>query len=85
MPTTENTLPRPEFVTSYYFTPQWTLKLGYQYERYAEKDFTTDGIPPSGWRFPHHHWQADARSIVLGAQHPPYEVHIVAFTLEYKF
>ncbi len=29
--------------------------------------------------------QADARSILLGAQHPPYEAHIVAFTLAYKF
>jgi MtrB/PioB family decaheme-associated outer membrane protein len=86
VPTTKNALQIFNVVGSYYLTPQWTLKLGYQYERYSETDFTTDGIAPPLAALPVSPLaQADARSIVLGAQHPPYEVHIVAFTLTYKF
>jgi opacity protein-like surface antigen len=69
-----------------FLTPNWTLKLGYQYERYEEEDFTADGIAPALAGLPVSALgQADARTILLGAQHPPYEAHIVAFTLGYKF
>ena len=86
VPNTKNALQIFNVVGSYYLTPQWTLKLGYQYERYSETDFTTDGIAPPLAALPVSPIsQADARSIVLGAQHPPYEVHIVAFSLKYKF
>jgi len=69
-----------------FLTPNWTLKLGYQYERYQEEDFTTDGISPALAGLPVSAiGQSDARTIFLGAQHPPYEVHVVAFTLGYKF
>ena len=30
-------------------------------------------------------YAADLRSIILGAQHPPYEAHIGALSLVYKF
>ncbi len=77
-------------VARYFLTPHWTLKLGYQYERYEEKDFTTDGIGPSlaNIALPADVTApaaADVRSITLGAQHPNYEAHIVAFTVGYKF
>ncbi len=86
VPNTKNALQIFNVVGSYYLTPQWTLKLGYQYERYSETDFTTDGIAPPLAALPVSPLaQADARSIVLGAQHPPYRVHIVAFSLTYKF
>jgi opacity protein-like surface antigen len=85
VPTTENKFHVLNAVTSFYLTPQWTLKLGYQYERYAEKDFTTDGVSPSLANFTTNTAAADVRSIVLGAQHPNYEAHIVAFSVGYKF
>jgi len=73
-------------VARYFLTPNWTLKLGYQYERYDEKDFTTDGIPQALAGLPVSAIsQADARSIILAGTHPPYEAHIVAFSLAYKF
>lgn len=71
-------------VARLFLTPNWTLKLGYQYERYEEKDFTTNGVSPALAALPVLS-AADARSIILGAQHPPYEAHIVAFSLGYKF
>ena len=70
-------------VARYFLTPNWTLKLGYQYERYEETDFTTDGIPQSLANLGLS--TADVRTIILGAQHPPYEAHIVAFSLGYRF
>ena len=85
VPTTENQFHVLNAVTSFHLTPQWTLKLGYQYERYTEKDFTTDGVSPSLANFTTNTSAADVRSIVLGAQHPPYEAHIVAFSVVYKF
>lgn len=69
----------------WYLTPQWTVKLGYQYERYWENDFTTDGVSPSLAKFQGTINVGDIRSIVLGAQHPSYEAHIVALSLAYKF
>ncbi|HLB11821.1 MAG TPA: MtrB/PioB family decaheme-associated outer membrane protein, partial [Dehalococcoidia bacterium] len=73
-------------VARYFLTPNWTLKLGYQYERYDEEDFTTDGIPQALAGLPVSAIaQADARTIVLGFQHPSYEAHIVALTLGYRF
>jgi hypothetical protein len=86
VPTTKNTFHIFNAVARYFLTPQWLLKLGYQYERYAETDFTTDGIAPPLAALPVTPIStADARSIILGAQHPPYEVHIVALTLGYRF
>ncbi len=90
VPTTENKFHIFNVVTRYSLTPQWTMKLGYQYERYEEKDFTTDGIGPSLANLPLPSGvaspaTADVRSIILGAQHPNYEAHIVALTLAYKF
>jgi MtrB/PioB family decaheme-associated outer membrane protein len=71
-------------VARLFLTPNWTLKVGYQYERYNETDFTTDGIPPALAALPVLS-AADARSIILGAQHPPYDAHIFAFSIGYKF
>jgi len=86
VPDTENTFHIFNVVGRYFLTPQWTLKLGYQYERYSETDFTTDGIAPPLAALPVTTMTtADARTIILGAQHPPYEVHIVAFSLGYLF
>ncbi len=85
VPSTENKFHIFNIVARYFLTPQWTLKLGYQYERYTEKDFTTDGIGPALASNPETTATADLRSIILGAQHPPYEAHIVAFTLGYTF
>ena len=88
VPTTENTFHVFNVVLRYFLTEHWTLKLGYQYERYIEKDFTTDGIGPSlaalpaGTPAPA---AADVRSIILGAQHPNYEAHIGAFSVIYRF
>ncbi len=69
----------------WYLTPEWTVKLGYQYERYEETDFTTDGESPSLANFPGTITAGDVRSIVLGSHHPAYEAHIVALSLAYKF
>ncbi len=86
VPTTKNTLQIFNVVARYFVTPQWTLRLGYQYERYSETDFTTDGIAPPLAALPVTPMaQQDARSIILGAQHPPYEMHIVGLTLGYRF
>jgi MtrB/PioB family decaheme-associated outer membrane protein len=85
VPDTENTFHIFNVVGRYFLTPQWILKLGYQYERYAEKDFTTDGIGPALASNAESTATADLRSIILGAQHPSYEVHIVAFSLGYQF
>jgi putative beta-barrel porin MtrB/PioB len=86
VPTTENEFHVFNVVARYFLTPQWTLKLGYQYERYAEKDFTTDGIGPALAGLPIGVLpQADARSIILGSQHGPYEAHIVGFSVAYRF
>jgi MtrB/PioB family decaheme-associated outer membrane protein len=88
VPTTENTFHVFNVVVRYFLTEHWTLKLGYQYERYEEKDFTTDGIGPSlaalpaGTPAPA---ASDVRSIILGAQHPNYEAHIGAFSVVYRF
>jgi MtrB/PioB family decaheme-associated outer membrane protein len=71
-------------VARLFLTPNWTLKVGYQYERYNESDFTTDGIPPSLAALPVQS-AADARTIILGAQHPPYDANIVGFWIGYKF
>jgi MtrB/PioB family decaheme-associated outer membrane protein len=71
-------------VTRLFLTPNWTLKVGYQYERYNEHDFTTDGIQPALAAFPVLA-AADARTITLGAQHPPYDAHIFAFSIGYRF
>jgi hypothetical protein len=71
-------------VARLFLTPNWTLKVGYQYERYSETDFTTDGVPPALAALPVLS-AADARSIILGAQHPAYDAHIVAFSIGYKF
>jgi MtrB/PioB family decaheme-associated outer membrane protein len=84
-PDTKNQLQIVNAVARFFLTPQWSLKLGYQYERYAERDYTTDGVPPALAGLGGATAQADARSIVLGAQHPPYEAHIVAFSVGYKF
>lgn len=73
-------------VARLFLTPNWTLKLGYQYERYEETDFTTDSISSALAALPNATLAtADARSIILGAQHPPYDAHIVALSLVYKF
>jgi len=85
VPDTENTFHIFNVVGRYFLTPQWILKLGYQYERYEEKDFTSDGIGPALASNAESTATADLRSIILGAQHPPYEVHIVAFSLGYQF
>ena len=85
VPDTENTFHIFNVVGRYFLTPQWVLKLGYKYERYAEKDFTTDGIGPALASNAETAATADLRSIILGAQHPSYEVHIVAFSLGYHF
>lgn len=86
VPTTENKLHVFNVVTRYFLTPKWTLKLGYQYERYTEKDFTTDGVGPSLAGSSNAVLAAaDARSIILGSLHGPYEAHIVAFSVAYKF
>lgn len=85
VPDTENTFHIFNVVGRYFLTPQWILKLGYQYERYAEKDFTTDGIGPALASNSETTATADLRSIILGAQHPSYEVHIVALSLGYQF
>lgn len=83
VPTTENKFQVFNIVARYFLTPKWTLKLGYQYERYTEKDFTTDGIGPS--LASPAATAADTRSIILGSQHGPYEAHIVAFSAAYRF
>jgi hypothetical protein len=86
VPTTENTFHVFNVVMRYFLTPNWILKLGYQYERYEEKDFTTDGINPPLAALPTPVLStADARSIILGAQHPNYEAHIGAFSVIYRF
>jgi MtrB/PioB family decaheme-associated outer membrane protein len=86
VPTTENKFHVINVVVRYFLTPNWILKLGYQYERYEEKDFTTDGIGPSLAALPTPVLSAaDARSIILGAQHPNYEAHIGAFSVTYRF
>jgi len=86
VPTTENKFHVFNVVARYFLTPKWTLKLGYQYERYTEKDFTTDGIGPAlAGSSNAVVSQADARTIILGSEHNPYEAHIVAFTLGYRF
>ncbi len=89
VPTTENEFHVFNVVARWFLTQNWILKLGYQYERYTEKDFTTDGINPALASTPLPAGvpmsQADARSIILGAQHPNYEAHIVAMSLIYRF
>ncbi len=85
VPTAENKFHVFNVVGRYFLTPQWSLKLGYQYERYTEQDFTTDGIGPALASNPESTATADLRSIILGAQHPNYEAHIVAFTVGYRF
>ncbi|RPI11334.1 MAG: MtrB/PioB family decaheme-associated outer membrane protein [Zetaproteobacteria bacterium] len=85
LPEVENTFHIFNVVASYFLTKQWTLKLGYQYERYSEKDFTTDTIQPSVAAVPGTTAAADLRSIVLGAKHPAYEAHIVAMSVAYRF
>jgi hypothetical protein len=85
LPEVENTFHVFNVVARYFLTDQWTFKLGYQYERYAEKDFTTDTIQPSVAAVPGTTAAADLRSIVLGAKHPSYEAHIVAMSIGYRF
>ena len=86
VPETENKFHVFNVVARYFLTPHWTLKLGYQYERYEEQDFTTDGVGPALAGSSNAVLAAaDARSIILGSQHNPYEAHIVAFTVGYKF
>ncbi|HSB68910.1 MAG TPA: MtrB/PioB family decaheme-associated outer membrane protein [Candidatus Methylomirabilis sp.] len=86
VPTTQNKFHVFNVVARYFLTPQWTLKLGYQYERYEEKDFTTDGIGPALAGSSNAVLAAaDTRTIILGSQHNPYEAHIVAFLVGYKF
>jgi MtrB/PioB family decaheme-associated outer membrane protein len=85
VPDVENNFHIINVVARYFITKQWTLKLGYQYERYNEKDFTTDTIQPAVAAVPGTTAAADLRSIVLGAQHPPYEAHIVAMSVAYRF
>lgn len=72
-------------VARYFLTPNWVLKLGYQYERYDEKDFTTDDVPPAIANLTAATAAADIRSITLGAQHPDYEAHIVALSVGFRF
>jgi MtrB/PioB family decaheme-associated outer membrane protein len=73
----------------YHFTPQWTLKLVYLYERYRETDFTVDNVTPSlanvsveGFQTPA---AGDVRSVLIPIQHPSYEAHIVGFSIGYRF
>ncbi len=72
-------------VARYFLTPNWVLKLGYQYERYDENDFTTDDVPSALANLTGATATADVRSILLGAQHPDYEAHIVALSVGFRF
>ena len=81
----ENTFHIFNVVARFALTRELTFKLGYQYERYSEKDFTTDTIQPAVAAVPGTTAAEDLRSITLGAQHPPYEAHIVALSLVYRF
>jgi len=85
VPDVENRFHIFNVVARYFFTQHWSVKLSYQYERYEERDFTTDAIQPSLAAVPGSNSPADLRSIVLGATHPPYEAHIVAFTVGFRF
>jgi MtrB/PioB family decaheme-associated outer membrane protein len=85
IPPVENTFHIFNVVARFALTRELTFKLGYQYERYSEKDFTTDTIQPAVAAVPGTTAAADLRSITLGAQHPPYEAHIVALSLVYRF
>jgi MtrB/PioB family decaheme-associated outer membrane protein len=85
LPDVENRFHIFNVVARYFLTREWLLKLGYQYERYEEKDFTTDTIQPSLAAVPGTTAAADLRSIVLGGTHPSYEAHIVAMSVTYRF
>jgi outer membrane receptor protein involved in Fe transport len=85
VPNVENRFHIFNVVARYFLTQNWVVKLGYQYERYEEKDFTTDAIQPALADVPGSTSAADARSIVLGATHPPYEAHIVALSVAFRF
>lgn len=85
VPPIENTFHIFNVVARLALTKEWTFKLGYQYERYLQKDFTTDTIEPAVAAVPGTTAAADLRSIVLGAQHPSYAAHIVAASLAYRF
>jgi hypothetical protein len=85
VPDVENRFHIVNVVARYVLTQNWVLKLGYQYERYEEQDFTTDAIQPALADVPGSTSAADIRSIVLGATHPPYEAHIVALSVAFRF
>jgi MtrB/PioB family decaheme-associated outer membrane protein len=85
VPDVENRFHVFNVVGRFFLTQNIVLKLGYQYERYEEQDFTTDAIQPSLAAVPGSTAAADIRSIVLGATHPSYEAHIVAFSVGFRF
>jgi hypothetical protein len=85
VPEVENKFNIFNVVARYFINKEWTLKLGFQYERYDEKDFTTDTIQPSVAAVPGTTAAADLRSIVLGAKHPSYSNYIMALSLAYRF
>jgi MtrB/PioB family decaheme-associated outer membrane protein len=89
VPEIKNVFHVANVVIRHYLTTQWTLKVGYSYERYRETDFTVDTVSPSlanvsagGFTTPA---AGDVRSVLIPIQHPAFEAHIVAFSVGYKF
>ena len=73
----------------YRLTSHWIAQVNYIYEKYLEKDFTTDGITPSladvavdGFNTSS---ASDIRSVLLPLQHPNAAIHFVGFSLGYHF
>lgn len=78
-----NVLQTVKVVAKYHVTEKLLARLGYAYERYAEKDFARD--PLKAFMGDVDTATAGIRSVFLGATQPSYEAHILSFLLRYDF
>jgi MtrB/PioB family decaheme-associated outer membrane protein len=71
-PTLENLYSAFESFLRYRPLARWTATVGYTYERFKEKDFRTDGVPPN-----------IGADIVLGNDWLDYTAHYLSFFVSY--
>jgi hypothetical protein len=68
---------RLETALKYYFSKNWTAKLGYAFESFDKHDWRTDTLTPFV--------PGQTSAVWLGNDLKNFDAHIVGATLNYKF
>jgi hypothetical protein len=75
-PDLEDTLLRIEASLRYFLTKNWSVALGYIFERFDQSDFRTDTLNP---------FVPGSASIWLGNDLRDYTAHILVMSVAYRF